>query len=256
MTENTGKHCENVKIYSHFINYTGGLSPKALCDIFADLASQHSANLGFSVEKLNEMGQTWMLHRMHIKINQMPKKNETDTFETWSPKIDRLFAIRYYRIVRNNSEVLVEASSDWMMIDIARRRPIRLNPIVVDACQRCSAAPLQIESIMPNNDFDKDKVYDDSKRFTATFDNIDFNGHVTQSSYIRFITNALNFDFLTSYILTEIEIVYEHEILPDASVDSKYSIEEQGDLLYIYHKLVALSGDLTHCYAKSIWKKA
>ena len=47
------------------------------------------------------------------------------TLETWPSGIDRLFAIRDFRMVAGE-EVLLRATSEWMVIDVNRRRPVRL----------------------------------------------------------------------------------------------------------------------------------
>ncbi len=69
--------------------------------------------------------------------------------------------------------------------------------------------------------------FENTRRFTATYDNIDFNKHVTQATYVRWVTNSLSYEFLKDHEITELEIIYEHEVLPDSVVCAGCHVEEE-----------------------------
>ena len=117
------KYAEKVKIYNHYTNYKGRLFVKTLCDLFNDAAEVQTELYKVDVDTLNAQGFTWMLHRLHILLHKMPLKEEIVTIETWPSGIDRLFALRDYRMFREDGEELVRATSEWMYIDMNRRRP-------------------------------------------------------------------------------------------------------------------------------------
>lgn len=247
------KYTERIKIYNHYTNYKGRLFIKTLCDLFNDVAEVQTEMLGVDVDTLNKQEQTWMLHRLHIRIFKMPHKGEEVLMETWPSGIDRLFALRDYRMLREDGEVLVNATSEWMLIDLKRRRPIRQTAKVVEMSTGHSIEKLELGHILEEKD--RKEELPGLRRFTATFDNIDFNGHVTQASYMRWITNALPFEFLKNHILTEVEIVYEHEIMPDSDICSYYKMDESGEDVQILHQIKDGNGERLHGVAKSIWKK-
>lgn len=247
------KYVEKVKIYNHYTNYKGRLYIKTLCDLFNDVAEVQTEEYGVDVDTLNAEGLTWMLHRLHIQLFKMPYKAEEVFIETWPSGIDRLFALRDYRMVRQNGEELVRATSEWMCIDLKRRRPVRQQQKVVDISSGHQIEHLQLLSILDEKEM-KGEITG-GREFTATFDNIDFNGHVTQASYMRWITNALPFDFLKEFVLTEVEVVYAHEIMPDSNICSVYCMGEEGDEIVVSHQVKNEKGDLIHCLAKTIWRK-
>ena len=125
------KYAEKVKIYNHYTNYKGRLFVKTLCDLFNDAAEVQTELYKVDVDTLNAQGFTWMLHRLHILLHKMPLKEEIVTIETWPSGIDRLFALRDYRMFREDGEELVRATSEWMYIDMKRRRPLRLPENVI-----------------------------------------------------------------------------------------------------------------------------
>ena len=119
------KYSEEIDIRGHYTDLEGHLIMKSLCDLFNDVANVQTYALKIDVPTLNEQGLTWMLHKLHILINRMPEQGENVTLETWPSGIDRLFAIRDFRMVAGE-EVLLRATSEWMVIDVNRRRPVRL----------------------------------------------------------------------------------------------------------------------------------
>lgn len=247
------KYREKVKIFNHYTNYKGRLFVKTLCDLFNDVAEVQTEQYGVDVATLNAAGATWMLHRLHIRLHKMPYQNEEVYIETWPSGIDRLFALRDYRMVRENGEELVRATSEWMYIDLNRRRPMRQSEQVVEISTSHDIPRVELESILNEKTFDMKPQ--DGRQFDATFDNIDFNGHVTQASYMRWITNSLPFDFLKTHVLTDVEVIYAHEIMPDSRIYSSYALSEEGETVTVLHQVQNEAGDLTHCIAKSVWEK-
>ena len=247
------KYIEKVRIFNHYTNYKGRLFVKTLCDLFNDAAEAQTEMYKVDVDTLNAQGFTWMLHRLHIQLTKMPQKEEVVTIETWPSGIDRFFALRDSRLLRENGEELVRATSEWMYIDMKRRRPLRLPQNVIDLSTHHQIEKLHLHTLLEEKEFTGE--VQGSRSFTATFDNIDFNGHVTQASYVRWITNSLPFGFLKAHVLVEIEVIYAHEILPDSCIFSGYRIEDRGTEVIVFHEVKNQTGELTHCLAKTVWQK-
>lgn len=250
-------YTEDVRIEEYYTDYQGKLQIKWLSDILSYMAGKHSVLGGVSVNDLNEFGQTWMLLRLHLVIDKMPSKCDKVKVNTWSATTERLFAVRDFQIVDDNGSEIIYGDSRWMIVDVERRRPVRLNELVIQGTEYTAKkiGHRDIPSILnerniPNN-------LSECKAFYATYSNIDFNGHVTQSSYVRWITDALSFDFLTKHELKEIEVAYEHEVLPDTHVMSTYEVlaDSVENHAVILHKLISEDGSVVHCTAKTIWSK-
>ena len=224
------KYGENVKIRFHYADWRGKLLVKALCDLFNDVANVQTKELGFDVPTLNAQGLTWMLHRLRIQVSRMPAQGEEVVVETWPSGIE------------------------WMVIDMARRRPMRLPACVTEVVKRCEDVSPMVSFRLDVKRMPQDG-YENSREFVATYDNIDFNKHVTQATYVRWLTNALPFEFLKTHVIREIEVVYEHEILPDTTIYAEGHAEEAGGEIVIYHRLQNGQHDKTHCQARSVWEK-
>jgi len=246
------KYSEKIDIRGHYTDLEGRLIVKSLCDLFNDVANVQTYALKIDVPTLNEQGLTWMLHKLHILIDRMPEQGEKVTLETWPSGIDRLFAIRDFRML-DGEEVILRATSEWMVIDLNRRRPVRLPAFGAESGGGFWGggwgSPSELDTKKMPTDFES------TRRFTATYDNIDFNKHVTQATYVRWVTNSLSYEFLKNHEITELEIIYEHEVLPDSVVCAGCHVEEAGNRVKVYHQVKNESLDKTHCFAVSYWKK-
>ena len=245
------KYEEKVRIFNHYTNYKGRLFVKTLCDLFNDVAEAQTEMYKVDVETLNAQGITWMLHRLHISLHKMPSKDEEVILETWPSGVDRLFALRDYRMIRKNGEELVRATSEWMYIDMKRRRPLRLPEMVISMSTGHDIPKLVIPPLLVEKEFGGEM--EGVRDFVATFDNIDFNGHVTQASHVRWITNSLPFEFLKNHVLVEIEVIYAHEIMPDSHIHSAYRMESRGEEVVVWHEVKNETSTFTHCQAKTVW---
>ncbi|MCB6974881.1 MULTISPECIES: acyl-[acyl-carrier-protein] thioesterase [Butyricimonas] len=247
------KYSEEIKIRGHYTDLQGRLIVKSLCDLFNDVANGQTLLLGFDVPTLNAQGLTWMLHKLRIIVNRMPEQEEIVTLETWPSGIDRLFALRDFSMFSGKGELLIRATSEWMVIDINRRRPVRLPACVTGNAASCVDVVREIPFELDTKNMPEE--YENSRCFTATYDNIDFNKHVTQATYVRWVTNSLSYVFLKEHGLRELEIVYEHEVLPDSRVNAENHVTEDDGKVKVYHRVRNEAGDKTHCFAVSTWEK-
>ena len=246
------KHTDEIKICTHYTDLRERLFVKTLCDLFNDIANEQTLLLKFDVGTLNSRGLTWMLHKLHIVVSRMPQKDDTVILETWPSGIDRLFALRDFQMMTTEGEVLLRATSEWMVIDLARRRPVRLPEVVIEAARSCEGLERKLGFDLNTKEVPSE--YESGRHFVATYDNIDFNKHVTQATYVGWVTNSLPFDFLKNHELRELEIVYEHEIMPDSEIYScqQRVAEKEGETV-IFHRVMNETREKTHCVAKTVW---
>jgi medium-chain acyl-[acyl-carrier-protein] hydrolase len=92
---------------------------------FLQEAAAHSAHaLGYSVPQLLEKNLTWVLSRLRIRLRELPGWKAELTVQSWPSGLERLFALRDYRILEQGREI-VAATSAWLMLDVQSRRPVR-----------------------------------------------------------------------------------------------------------------------------------
>lgn len=78
---------------------------------------------------------------------------------------------------------------------------------------------------------------------------------MTQASYMQWLTNALPFEFLKAHVLTDVEVVYLREIMPDTSIYSTYQVVSADEPVTVLHRIQDKEGNAVHCIGKTVWEK-
>jgi len=93
-----------------------------LAGIFQEAAWQHAGELGVAfTEEDTEV--FWALNRLGVRVTRRPRWGEEITVTTWPSRLERLFAMREFT-VHQGEELLVEASSAWLVLRTQDSRPV------------------------------------------------------------------------------------------------------------------------------------
>ena len=102
-----------------------------MCDLLQEAAGEHarvSGREGFPLP--GGSWSTWVLSRLRLQVRRRPRMRERVEVTTWPAALDGLRATRDFRVV-SGDETLAVATSLWFLIDVGRRRPVRL-PAAMD----------------------------------------------------------------------------------------------------------------------------
>lgn len=86
-------------------------------------ADFHSSDRGYGMAYLNTIHRTWVLSRLVIELNQIPKAYEKFIVETWIDSAMRYFTSRNFKITNNDGRIFGYGKSIWAMIDTETRQP-------------------------------------------------------------------------------------------------------------------------------------
>ena len=108
------------------VDFTGRLTLGVLGNHLLNCAGFHAEERGFGMATLNEEDYTWVLSRLAVEMEEMPRQYEPFSIETWVENVYRLFTDRNYAILNKDGHPLGYARSVWAMINMNTRRPIDL----------------------------------------------------------------------------------------------------------------------------------
>ena len=217
-------------VASYEADMTGKLSLFALFNRFQELAGMHAEYLQVGYDLLRESKLAWILSRIKLQILSLPSWGDAIQLATWPKGIDRLFAMREFSLKNEVGETLVLATSAWLLVDIDKNRPQRIETLPVDlhfpgAPHAIQATPDKIE--MP-------------ERLTPVFDrpvwmsDIDTNLHVNNAQYAKWIGDCFSGDQFRDRRLTSLQINYMDEtLLGDLVVISKTPEAESAHQYFI-----------------------
>lgn len=240
------KFSREYSICSYECDCRGILRVVSLMNMFQDVADTHAELLGVGIEHCIKHGLAWFGSNYHIKIFRMPSWHEKIRIVTWPSQEKKIGAIRDFEVIDENNKIVIVASSQWILIDFAKKRPLPLRQNLPDY--------EVVEDRALNTDFSKIMLPENisfSKSFAVRYDDIDVNGHVNNSVYPLWATEAVDKDFRLINTPEEIEIAFKKETLFGDIV----KVNTQIDGKITLHEMVC--GDDNHEIARLriVWKK-
>jgi medium-chain acyl-[acyl-carrier-protein] hydrolase len=117
------KHHYEITVPSFLCRPDDQLGFDGMASIFQEAAWQHAQRLGVDFTD-PETPVYWVLHRLGMRFLRRPRWGETIGVTTWPSRMVRLYAMREF-LVESDGELLVEASSAWIVLDGSTGRPVR-----------------------------------------------------------------------------------------------------------------------------------
>lgn len=238
---------EQRRIESFDVDVRGLLRPQILFGYLLNSAWKHTKGTSFGFRELSERNLFWVLVKIQIQINRMPRWGERITIETWGKRLVRLFALRDFAVSSDAGEKLVSATSTWMILDKNSGRPQRFGG---DA----ENFPWLPEKNVLETSLEKVPQITNGKsvaRYGVHFSDIDVNRHVNSSGYLQWILNSHPQEHLQSMDLRSIELSFLSEARADDTIE--VFSEEAGE-----HELCSVrrAGDgKEFCRAGLNWRR-
>lgn len=194
----------NFKVSSYDVNPEARVRLTSIANYLQETAYTHANALELGYHHLLEKHKAWILARMRIRMLKYPLWDSELQIETWPSGIEKLFALRNFKIENSKREKIAEASTCWLMVDTETHRPFRIPPDFIkfetrtDSVFEASPGKIELPSEMKLSEIRKVKYSD-----------LDLVGHVNNVKFIewcldiieaeRIISKGVS-DFLINYI--------------------------------------------------------
>ncbi len=191
-------------------DFDGKLNYVTLGKHLLNSAENHAAARGFGMKTLNDANYTWVLSRLIIEMEEMPKVYEHFTLNTWIENIYRLFTNRNFSITGENGKVYGYARSIWAMINYENRQPVDLMQMHGDTMTQwfCPEEPCPIDKQGRVHPLSDEHLV---RKLTMRYSDIDLNGHVNSIKYIEHICDLFPLEKYHVAQLKRIETAYMAE---------------------------------------------
>lgn len=174
-------------------------------------ADYHATDRGFGMPYLNTIHKTWVLSRLAIEIESMPKQYDKFYVETWVESAMRYFTYRNFRITsEDGATVYGYGRSVWAMIDTETRQPqdilaVRNGQISnwIEADKEC---PIEHGSRV--------KISDKAQHVRTIdtyYNDVDVNGHINSVKYIEHVLDLFDLRWYKRHDIRRFEIAYVAE---------------------------------------------
>ncbi len=240
----TEKLVESRLLQAYQCDRYGNVRPLILMNELQGVADKHAEQLGFGYSYCMEHGLAWVVTHYLVDIIDMPTAGKDIYISTWPSVSDSLRAVRDFEIRGGDGQLMVRATSQWILIDLNTRRPVRLSEHVPDTFNLSERAWART--------FDKFSDFEAVKKhvFKCRFDDIDVNQHINNAVYAVWATESVGYEYRNMHQLSGIEINFKKEVNPDIP---SVEIDVMVDGLVSNHKI--RTGNTEHAQIVCRWKE-
>ncbi|MCC5913807.1 MAG: hypothetical protein JJU46_05485 [Balneolaceae bacterium] len=242
------------QIRSYEVNSRQEASIASICDYFQEAAGVHAHHLDFDISHLQERGLTWVLYKMHVRAERFPKRWDDVEVITRPSSGDGIRAFRDYELLDSNGSRLAAGISQWMVLDIKTRRPVRMPKEVLE--MGIEQKEHIIEPDKSPVDAAEGESADLQEITTAGLHDLDMNRHVNNVAYIRWVTGFMPPKLVKGRFCSEVEIQYRSEAVSGDRIGHAFVQEnsEREDEIRIRHTLSKGGGRKQIATAVSCWR--
>ena len=239
---------EDYRIRSYEVDCRNRLSILSMFSFMQEAASRHAAALGVSIQQLLAENYTWLLSRLKIKIAAYPGWNDQIQVNTWPSGTQQLFALRDFKMNGADNQKIAAAVSAWLVIDLQKRRPVRIAPFV----ERLK--PVEGNHVLKDR---LDKLPGLSnplheKSFVVRYSDLDINQHVNNVSYVEWIIESIPARKRIDAVLTGLEIHYLAEAFYGDIVISRSNLFDGHDDVFL-HSVIKEENGQELVRARTTW---
>ena len=211
---------EKVSVRFKDVDRSGRLTLEGIFGFFQEAATSHAEDLGVGLSAIKKTGQAWVLSRFSLFVEYRPAYEDVVQISTWPRQWEKLFALRDYEIRDRNDRVIVRGRAGWLVLDIEKRRPLRVESLInsIPPNEGIDAFPRSGNSALPAGLEEKEKLEKITTR-TACYSDVDYYGHVNNARYIQWMQDVTDMDILTRADQERLDINYLSEVKPGEIVE-------------------------------------
>ena len=190
------------------VDFMGKLTMGVLGNHLLNCAGFHAAERGFGIAEINENQYTWVLSRLAIELEDLPRQYEDFSIQTWVENVYRLFTDRNFELKNKDGKTIGYARSVWAMISMQSRKPADLLTL-----HGGNISEYICDKECPISKPGRIKVTQETPvaEYQTKYSDIDINGHVNSIKYIEHILDLFPMETFKDKQIKRFEMAYVAE---------------------------------------------
>lgn len=179
----------------------------ALCDVVLSVAGYDANTIGWGIQTIGCNNLSWVLSRMSIQWDRIPKCFEKLEIKTWVSDVNRLMSTRNFIILDASGNQIASAVTLWAMIDISSRQPVDLRDMLDPKFIVDRPSPLVPIRRIPSPEPQIELSH------TVSYSDLDFNNHTNTLKYIEWLCDTMPLDWFNKHFVKRFDIHFINEAL-------------------------------------------
>jgi len=240
------KYQEQLAVKSYHTNQYGKASIGSLFNILIEAAWAHAQVMDWGYDSLKSNNLFWVLSRMYFQVEKYPAWQDKLILNTWSAGTDGMYAYREYIVENDRREVLLWASSAWLILDMETHRIFRLSDF------RATFPKYTESNACRNPKRIKPDAHPEAMNYSPVlFSELDINKHFNSVKYLERVLDDYGILFLNAFEPAELEVNYLKE--GQAGDQIAVTRTQNTDNEYL-NCLVRQSDDADLCVMRIVWR--
>jgi Acyl-ACP thioesterase len=245
------KMSKEYEIHYYEVDFRKKMTMTRLIDFLGDIATSQTEGLGVGMDYCAAKGIGWILYKWDIKVHKYPMYGEKIIITTEPTAFKRFYGYRKFTVANEQGEIIAEADSIWLLINVEKKRPVRVEAdmCAVYGVEEDSEGTIAIEDIVKPEEFNEEKM------FNVRYSDIDTNKHVNNSKYVTWAIEVVPMDIVLDYSLNRIKVTYQKETKYGETVRSRVKLNKEADAVICNHAIESGEGNVL-ALVETYWKKA
>lgn len=209
------------------VDHTSNITLPGIINYFQDCTIRHSEEIGVGIEFLKKFQKGWILSSWQVEVKRYPTIGETIEVGTFPTAFKGLYGMRNFFMKDADGEIVAQANSIWVFMDLAKGRPSRPNPEHINRYEL--GEPLDMEDKGRKISISEGGVEGES--FPVRRYHIDTNEHVNNCQYVQMALEVLDHPMKVKELRVEYKksAVYGNMIKPIITSDEERTVVQLCD---------------------------
>ena len=177
--------------------------------VLENAADHHSASVTDESVEGSMRGVAWILAEWRVEVIKLPSYRDTLVIETWiSEESAAAHSNREFLLLDDRGNVLIKAAAKLTLFDLKENRIIKTDRAILERYrpEGSSVFSEKAHRLIPAESFSSETV------FPLRRSDIDYNGHVHNTSYLNFVFDILPENAVQSFDIAKVRIAYKRPI--------------------------------------------
>jgi acyl-ACP thioesterase len=246
------RHIESFPIRAFECDLHGRLLPRTFCLLLQEAAAAHAAALGVAVESLLERGLAWVLSQLRLEVQRWPRAGDTLIIATWPEAASGTRTERRFLLSTSTGEELGQALTLWLVLDLERRRPVRLPDFVSGALAAVvrSSAPTRLEPIPALPEVREERA------LAVGYSDLDLVRHANNAAFVEWVVECTSGELWEHHEPAELELHYLAECRLGDAVRSQSWPVAGAEPPTVLHRLLRVADGVEAARARTVWRRS
>lgn len=210
----------------------GYLKYTDLCNILQLTAGDHAEIGGISFTDMQEFHQAWVLSRMKLEIESLPKWKDVVTVKTWIISLENSRSVRALEMYVGGKKI-IGCETYWAVFNTKLRRP---EPLALPH-EHFEKYAIKFSTEERVKKIDLPKEMKNASERKVVLSDLDIVNHVNNVKYLEWCLDLVNFKSILKQDLKSFDMNFMKELvlgdevsIEETSLDNKsiYSIAKEG----------------------------